>query len=184
VTGVTAVNFVAYQLMVLTGQPQLSGAAYFSFLPNNEVISPYEDCSGCVNYSKAFYSGTNGVATLLPQARAYRLLGVDLGLGTGTYHTFATVGASVPEEGWVTSTGMVSAAVSNSSSSATTVNFTLEGINTSGCTHTVYAYLADTGSNTAVSPVATYNNVCITNRTMTLNGVAIPAYAVLGIAVH
>ena len=184
VNGVSVVNFVAYQLMVMTGQAQLSGAAYFSFLPNNEVISPYEDCSGCVNYSKAFYSGTNGVATLLPQARAYRLLAVDLGLGTGNYHTFNTVGATVPEEGWVTSTGMVSAAVSNATSSATTVNFTLEGINTSGCTHTVYAYLADTGSNTAVNPVATYSNQCITGGTLTLNGVAIPAYAVLGIAVH
>jgi hypothetical protein len=184
VNGVTVVNFVAYQLMVMTGQPQLSGAAYFSFLPNNEVISPYEDCSGCVNYTKAFYSGTNGIATLLPQSRAYRLLSVALGLGTGTYHTFATVGATVPEEGWVTSTGAVSAAVSNSSSSATTVNFTLEGINTSGCSHTVYAYLADTGSNTAVSPVATYTNQCITNKTLTLNGVAIPAYAVLGIIVN
>jgi len=184
VNGVSVVNFVAYQLMVMTGQPQLSGADYFSFLPNNEVISPYEDCSGCTNYTKAFYSGTNGVATLLPQSRAYRLLSVDLGLGTGTFHTFGTVNATVPEEGWVTSTGAVSAAVSNSTSSATTVNFTLEGIKTSGCNFTVYAYLADTGSNTAVSPVATYNNVCITNDTLTLNGVAIPAYAVLGIIVN
>jgi len=184
VNGDTVVNFVAYQLMVMTGQSQLSGAAYFSFLPNNEVISPYEDCSGCDNYSKAFYSGTNGVATLLPQARAYRLLSVDLGLGSGTYHTFGTVGATVPEEGWVNSAGAVAAAVSNSSSSATTVNFTLEGIESSGCTHTVYAYLADTGSNTAVSPAATYNNVCITNDTLTLNGVSIPAYAVLGIIVN
>lgn len=183
VNGDQAVTWVAYQLMVMTGQSQLSGAAYFSFLPDNEVISDYEDC-GCDDYQLAFYSGNDGVATLLPQARAYQLLSVDLGLGTGTYKTFATVNASVPEEGWsLVSNGMVSAAVANQSSSATTVNFTLEGIETSGCNFTVYAYLADTGSNTAVSPVATYNNVCITNDTLTLNGVAIPAYAVLGIVV-
>ncbi|NYF79584.1 hypothetical protein [Granulicella arctica] len=181
--GNETVNFAAQMLMEMTGQPQLSGAAFFSFLPNNEVISPYEDCSGCDNYPFAFYSGTNNVATLLPIARTWQLLANDLGLGSGTYHTFGTVGATVPLEGWVTSTGAVTAAVSNESASATTVNFTLEGINTSGCNFTVYAYLADTGSNTAVSPVATYSNVCITNNTMTLNGVAIPAYAVLGIAV-
>jgi len=101
-----------------------------------------------------------------------------MGLGTGTFHTFGTVGATVPLEGWVTSTGMVSAAVANGTATATTVNFTLEGINTSGCNFTVYAYLADTGSNAAVSPVTTYPNQCITNKTLTLNGVAIPAYAV------
>jgi len=181
--GDQTVNFAAWQLMEMTGQTGLSGASFFSFLPNNEEISSYEDCSGCDNYPFAFYSGTNDVATLLPIARAWQLLSVDLGLGTGTYHTFGTVGATVAEEGWVTSTGAVSAAVSNQSSSATTVNFTLEGIDTSGCNFTVYAYLADTGSNTAVSPVATYNNVCITNGTLTLKGVAIPAYAVLGIIV-
>jgi len=182
--GNQTVNFAAWQLMEMTGQTQLSGAAFFSFLPNNETISSYEDCSGCDNYPLAFYSGNNGAATLLPIARAWQLLSVDLGLGTGAYHTFGTVNATVPEEGWVTSTGAVSAAVSNSTSSATTVNFTLEGIKTSGCNFTVYAYLADTGSNTAVSPVATYNDVCITNDTLTLDGVAIPAYAVLGIIVN
>jgi hypothetical protein len=185
VVGNQAVNWVAYQLMVMTGQPQLTGASYFSFLPNNEPVSPYEECSGCDNYQLAFYSGSNGVATLLPQARAYRLLSVDLGLGTGAYRTYPTVNATVAEEGWIlASNGAVSAAVSNETATATTVNFTLEGIDTSGCNFTVNAYLADTGSNTAVSPVATYNNVCITNKTLTLNGVAIPAYAVLGIAVY
>ena len=182
--GVATVTFAAQMLMEMTGQTQLAGAAFFSFLPNNEVISSYEDCSGCDNYPFAFYSGTNDVATLLPVARAWRLLSVDMGLGTGTFHTFGTVGATVPLEGWVTSTGMVSAAVANGTATATTVNFTLEGIDTSGCNFTVYAYLADTGSNTAVSPVATYPNQCITNKTLTLNGIAIPAYAVLGIAVN
>jgi len=180
--GDETVNFAAQMLMEMTGQTQLSGAAFFSFLPNNEEISGYEDC-GCDNYPFAFYTGTNDVATLLPIARAWRLLSVDMGLGTGTYHTFATIGATVPLEGWVTSTGMVSAAVSNESSSATTVNFTLEGIDTSGCNFTVNEYLADTGSNTAVSPVATLTDQCITNKTLTLTGVAIPAYAVLGITI-
>jgi hypothetical protein len=182
--GNETVNFTAQMLMEMTGQTQLAGAAFFSFLPNNEVISGYEDCSGCDNYPFAFYSGTNDVATLLPVARAWQLLSTDLGLGAGTYHTFGTVGATVPLEGWVNSARNVVAAVSNESATATTVNFTLEGIEASGCNFTVYAYLADTASNTAVSPVATYTNQCITNGTMTLNGVAVPAYAVLGIIIN
>jgi hypothetical protein len=179
--GDTAANFVAWQLMELTGVTQLTGADYFSFLPNNEVLSPYEDCSACSNYPVAMYSGTNGVVTLLPQARAYQLLSTDLGLGTGTFHTFATVNPTVAEEGWTTSNQNVAAAVVNPNSTATTVNFTLEGINTSGCGFTVKEYLADTGSNTAVSPVATFTNQCITNQTMTLTGIPIPPYATMGI---
>jgi len=181
--GNETVNFTAQMLMEMTGQTQLSGAAFFSFLPNNEVISGYEDC-GCSNYPFAFYSGTNDVATLLPVARAWRLLSADLGLGAGTYHTFGTVGATVPLEGWVNSGGGVVAAVSNESASATTINFTLEGIDTSGCNFGVNVYVADTGSNTAVNPVKTYTNQCITNKTLTLTGVAAPAYSVVGISVY
>ena len=173
-------------LMEMTGQTQLSGAAFFSFLPNNEVLSPYEDCSGAVcamTTPSRFIAGPTMLPHFYPSPVGMAPCSAPtLGLGAGTLPPPSPRWARrFPLEGWVNSARNVAAAVSNESASATTVNFTLEGIEASGCNFTVYAYLADTGSNTAVDPVATYTNQCITDETLTLNGVAIPAYAVLGI---
>jgi hypothetical protein len=173
---------MSLQMMLFSTQPQLAGADYFSFLPNNEVISSYEDCSNCDDYQLAFYSGNNGVATLLPQARVYQLFSVAMGLGKGSFKVMGTT-SEAPAQGFINSQGGVVAAVVNDGSSATTANVTLNNIDASGCNFTVYFYWADTGSNTAVSPVSTATNQCITNGTMTLTNLGIPANAALGIAV-
>ena len=182
VVGNEVVTWMSLQMMLFSTQTQLSGADYFSFLPNNEVISSYEDCSNCDDYQLAFYSGNNGVATLLPQARVYQLFSVAMGLGKGPFKVMSTA-SEAPAQGFLNSQGGVVAAVVNDGSSATTANVTLNNIGTSGCNFTVSFYWADTGSNTAVNPASTATNQCITNGTMTLTNLGIPANAALGIVV-
>ena len=176
------IPWVAEQLMTFSTQPGLSGTAYFSFLPGNEVVSGYEECGCGPGLNESFYDATNGVVTLEPKARVYQLLSQALGLGKGTFKVQSTSAAS-PAQGFTNSQGGAVAAVVNTGGSATTANVTLNNINASGCGFTVYYYWADAGNDTAVDPVSSATNQCVTNGTMTLNGLGVPAYGVLGLTV-
>jgi hypothetical protein len=178
------IPFVAENLMIFSTLPGLSGADYFSFLPGNEVVSGYEECGCGPGASESFYDATNGVVTLEPKARVYQLLSVALGLGKGTFKTMSTTSSSTPAQGFINSKGGVGAAVVNASGTQATANVSLTHIDASGCNFTVYFYWADAGNDTAVNPVSQANNQCITNGTMTLNGLGVPAYGVLGIVIN
>jgi hypothetical protein len=183
VVGNQVVTWMSSQMILLSTQPQLTGADYFSFLPDNEELSAYEDCSGCDNYKLAFYSGNDGVATLLPQARVYQLFSVAMGLGGGAFKVFST-SSGAAAQGFINSKREVVAAVVNTSSLATTANVSFNNIQVANaCDFSVYLYVADTVTNNAINPVSTASNQCITSKTMTLTDLDIPANATLGILV-
>lgn len=178
------IPWVAQQLMTFSTQPGLSGAAYFSFLPGNEVVSGYEECGCGPGVTESFYDATNGVVTLEPKARVYQLMSVALGLGAGNFKVMSTTSNSTPAQGFINHNRGVVAAVSNAAGTQATANVSLTNIDASGCNFTVDFYWADAGNDTAVNPVSTATNQCITNGTMTLNGLGVPAYGVLGIVVE
>lgn len=187
--GGETITYVVMQFMVWSKQPQLAGLDIFSFIPNNEELSPYEDCTGtCDDFSAGFYSVNGSATTLVTQSRAYQLMSVAMGLGLGSFKVFPNVASSgvTGAQGFTTEGATHHAAMSmtNDSSTAKTVTVTLENIAASGCNFTVYIYTADTGSNTAVSPTSTLTNQCITNGTMMLSNIALPAYSAVGLTIN
>lgn len=90
VVGDRAVAFTARTLLGLAGQPGLAGAAFMSALPGNVEIDADQNNPG-LRMSQAIYDWHGDHATLWPQAAAFRLLSVDLGLGEGLFQSHPVV---------------------------------------------------------------------------------------------
>ncbi len=185
VVGDETVTYAVMQFMVWSTQPQLAGVDIFSFIPNNEELSPYEDCSGCDDIAQGFYSMNGSTATLVTQSRAYQLLSVALGMRLGNFKVYSTATQGLTgAQGFINAVGNVAMVMTNDTSSATSATVTLADIDASGCNFTVYIYTADTGSNTAINPTSTLTNQCITNGQMTLSNVALPSYSAVGVIIN
>jgi len=186
VVGDEATTYVGDQFIFFSQQPQMKGTAFYTMLPNNVDASSYEDCTGCI-ISAGLYSVNGSSYTLANQMRTYRLMSIDLGLGAGAFDAFPASLSDLSGNdyalGYTNSVHNVAAVIVNDAASATTT-LNLGNIDASGCTYTVYIYYADTASNTAISPASTLTNQCITNGTMTLSGLTLPAYSVTGIIIN
>jgi hypothetical protein len=86
VKGERAVAFTARTLIDLANQPRLAGAAFMSALPGNVPLDPDQNAPGLV-LAQAIYDWHGDRAVLWPQARAFALLSVAMGLGEGPFRT-------------------------------------------------------------------------------------------------
>jgi ricin-type beta-trefoil lectin protein len=190
IAGIERATYVGDQLVFFLRQPGLTGTALFTLLPNNVATSPYEDCNNCILNTGLYSVDGSNTYTLAPQLGTYRLASVDLGLGTGTSKAYSTTLSGAPSgngdfaQGWTAPSGNPAAMLVNDSATATTATFTFTNSSASGCGYTVDAYVADTGTNTAVSPTQTFTNQCFTAGTLMVSGVAVPAYSVAGIIAY
>ena len=186
VVGDEATTYIGDTLIFFSQQAQMKGGGIYTMLPNNVAASSYEDCPGCI-ITQGLYSVNGSTYTLANQMRTYRLMSVDLGLGSGTFKAFpATLSGLSGNDyalGYTNSVHNVAAVIVNDAT-ATTATVNLENIDTSGCNFTVYIYYADTGSNTAASPAETLTNQCITGGTMTLSNLTLPNESVVGIIIN
>ena len=174
-------TYIGESLIFYSKQPGLKGTDIYTLLPTNVEVNPYEDC-GCIIGSQGSYSvGSDNTYTLVNQMRSYRLAAVDLGLGRGTSKAYNTTLTSASAgQGYITSSGNPAAMLVNDSATATTATFTFTNSSASGC-YAVYAYVADTNTNTAMSPTQTFANQCFSGGTLTVQGVSVPTYSVVGV---
>ncbi|NYF81322.1 hypothetical protein [Granulicella arctica] len=185
IVGGETITYAVMQFMLWSTQSQLAGVDIYSFIPSNEVLSAYEDCSGCDNIAQGFYRVNSGTTTLATQSRAYQLMSVALGLGLGNFKVYSTATLGLTgAQGFINAKKNVAAIMTNDSSSAETATVTLKNVDASGCNFTVYIYTADTGSNTAINPTSTLTNQCITNGTVTLSNIALPSYSAVGVIIN
>jgi hypothetical protein len=183
VSGIEAVPFVGASFLEFMQQPQLSGATYFSLLPNNVNLNQYEDCNCTSNL--AFYHWANNQATLLPQTYAYQVASQDLGLGAGTFKVYSTSVAGITSAlGGLNSHGNAVAMLVNDSSSATTTSVSFTNIATSG-SHTVAVYTAVANggtTNNGLFPTKVLTGQSFTNKSYTIS-VSLPAYSFVGVTI-
>jgi hypothetical protein len=174
-------TYIGESLISYSKQPGLKGTDIYTLLPTNVETTPYEDC-GCIIGSLGSYSvGSDNTYTLSNTMRSYRLASVDLGLGSGTSKAYDTALTSASAaQGYITPSGDPAAMLVNDSATATTASFTFTNSSASGC-YTVYAYVADTNTNTAMSPTQTFTNQCFSGGTLTVQGVSVPTYSVVGV---
>ncbi|MEU5157353.1 hypothetical protein [Glycomyces sp. NPDC021274] len=86
VKGERAVAFAARTLIDLANEPRLAGAAFMSALPGNVPIDPDQNAPGLV-LAQAIYDWHGDRAVLWPQAHAFALLSIGMGLGEGPFRT-------------------------------------------------------------------------------------------------
>jgi hypothetical protein len=174
-------TYIGESLISYSKQPGLKGTDIYTLLPTNVEVNPYEDC-GCIIGSQGSYSvGSDNTYTLVNQMRSYRLASVDLGLGSGTSKAYnTTLTSASAAQGYITSSGNPAAMLVNDSATATTATLTFTNSSASGC-YTVHAYVADTNTNTAMSPTQTFTNQCFSGGTLTVQGVGVPTYSVVGV---
>ncbi|MEU5154137.1 hypothetical protein [Glycomyces sp. NPDC021274] len=86
VKGERAVAFAARTLIDLANEPRLAGAAFMSALPGNVPADPDQNTPGLV-IAQAIYDWHGDHAVLWPQARAFALFSVGMGLGEGAFRT-------------------------------------------------------------------------------------------------
>ncbi|MEW1834131.1 hypothetical protein [Microbacterium sp. NPDC079995] len=86
IAGTAACAYAAGALMMLAEVPGLTGAAFMSALPCNVDLHPDQNYDGRI--VQGIYDWHGDHATLRPQADAFRLLSIELGLGAGAFITY------------------------------------------------------------------------------------------------
>lgn len=180
VVGNQATTFVANTLINLANQPIITGAGFMAGLPGNVELDPVENCPGCVIH-QAIYDWNGDSATLWPQARAYRLMSVDAGLGDGEFSTVATTAGGLTNAvAFTNARGQKGVILVNDTASAKEVDATLKGTGYTTNNVTATVYTADTWLNTGELPTHA-NRAAVKAGNVTVHDVAVPAFSAVAV---
>lgn len=180
VVGRQATTFVASTLINLANQPIITGAGFMSSVPGNVELDPVENCPGCI-INQAIYDWNGDSAALWPQARAYRLMSVDAGLGDGEFSTVATTAGGLTNAVAFTNVhGQKGVILVNDTASPKEVDATLEATGYTAKNVTVRVYTADTGLNTGDLPTHA-NRAAVKAGNVTVHDVAVPAFSAVAV---